>query len=175
MVCRWRAIACSTRTKRPGASSATARGRTNTGSPTPSPGSARRAICGERTRRSAAVAAASGRAQASVRGFFPALAQEAEKLDAFPQSALHHLRAARHLRHDRCDLRRAEIEASIERLDGMEDLRMAEMGVVQRRDLHAALVHELGVGRIEPSVLERLAVEIRSRIRRRERYLDRVR
>src|ERR1700737_4094058 len=107
----------------------------------PSPGSARRAICDEGAGRAGGVRAAPGGAQASMRGF-PALAQESEELDAFPQSALHQLRAERHLRHDRCDLRRAEIEAPIEFLDGMKDLRMAEVGVVQGRDLHAALIHE---------------------------------
>ena len=39
-----------------------------------------------------------------------ALPQELEELDAFAQPALHHLRAAHHLAHDRGDLRRAEVE-----------------------------------------------------------------
>src|SRR6266568_4715398 len=50
MGCAWRAIACSSPTRRPGASSDTARGPTERASPMPSPGSARLVICNDRTK-----------------------------------------------------------------------------------------------------------------------------
>ena len=103
------------------------------------------------------------------------LTQEGEELDALAQAPLHHLRAADHLADDRGDLRRAEIEAPVEILDRMEDLGVAQMRIMQRRDLHALVVDQLGIGRIEPAVLDRLLVEERARIGRRERDLDGVR
>src|SRR5262245_43111318 len=75
----------------------------------------------------------------------PVRAQEGEELDALAQAALHHLRTLDHLADDRRDLRRAEIEAAVEVLDRMEDLAVAEMRIVQRRDLHALVVDQLGV------------------------------
>src|SRR5690242_16472240 len=49
------------------------------------------------------------------------LAQEAVEFDAFAQAALHHLRRAHHLPHDRSDLRSAEIEAAVKVLDRVEN------------------------------------------------------
>src|SRR5215813_15142778 len=69
----------------------------------------------------------------------PTLAQEAEELHALAQAPLHHVRAHDHLAHDRRDLGRAEIEAFVEIVDRLENLGMAEMRVVQRRDLRAAI------------------------------------
>src|SRR5689334_22812803 len=104
----------------------------------------------------------------------PVGAQEGEELDAFAQAALHHLRAPDHLADDRGDLGRAEIEAAVEVLHRVEDLAVAETRIVQRRDLHAALVDQLGVLGVEPAVLHRLLVQERARIRRGERDLDGV-
>ena len=55
-------------------------------------------------------------------GRFLAVAQEAEELDPFAQAAFHHLGRAHHLADDRGDLRRPEIEATVEVLDRGEDL-----------------------------------------------------
>ena len=40
----------------------------------------------------------------------------------------------------------------------MEDLGMRQMRIMQRRDLHAALIDQLGVGDIEPAILDRLPI-----------------
>src|ERR1700761_24791 len=87
-----------------------------------------------------------------------ALAQELEKFDALTQSALHHLRTAHHLSHNRRDLRCAEIEALIESLDIVEDLGIRKMLIGQRRDLDPVLVYQFGVRLVEPAVLHRLAM-----------------
>src|SRR5690348_14062519 len=87
------------------------------------------------------------------------LPQEVEELDALAQAPLHHLRAPDHLVDDRGDLGRAEIEAPVERLYALENLGVREVRVVQRRDLHAALVDQLRMLRVEPAVLDRLVVE----------------
>ena len=84
-------------------------------------------------------------------------------------------RAAHHLADDRGDLGGAEIELLVEVLDRVEDLGVAEMRIVQRRDLHAVVVDQLGVVVVEPAVLHRLLVEERARIGRGERDLDGVR
>src|SRR5712691_3050967 len=49
------------------------------------------------------------------------------------------------------------------------------MGVLQRRDLHSALVDQLGMIDVEPAVLDRLAMQVGAGIRGGERDLDRVR
>src|SRR6185437_7919320 len=104
-----------------------------------------------------------------------ALAQEMKEFDAFAQAALHHLRAADHLADDRSDLAGAEIEAPVEFFDRVEDFAVAQMWIVQGRDLHAVLVDELGMSIVEPAVLHRLIEQERARIRRRKRNLDRMR
>ena len=105
----------------------------------------------------------------------PPFAQEGEELDAFAQPALHHLRAAHHLADDRGDLRRAEVEAPVELLDRLENLGVAEMRIMQRRDLHAAVVDEFGMRFVEPAVLQRFAIKLGAGIGRRQRDLDGVR
>jgi hypothetical protein len=67
-----------------------------------------------------------------------ALAQEMEKLDAFAQPPLSHLRPSRHLRDDRRDLGRAQIEAPVEALDRIEDFLMRACGPPQRAFLPVA-------------------------------------
>ena len=111
----------------------------------------------------------------SARRRLVALPQELEELHALAQAALHHLRAAHHLADDRGDLRRAEIEAPVEGLDAVEDLGVRQMRVVQRRDLHAVLVDQLGMLGVEPAILDRLLVQERAGIGRGERDLQRVR
>src|ERR1700722_20369495 len=101
-----------------------------------------------------------------------ALAQEVEELDAFAQPAAHHLGALDHLADDRGDLAGAEIEALIEGLDRVENLFVAEMRIMQRRDLDTTVVDQLGMFYIEPAVLDRLLVEERAGIRRGERDLN---
>jgi len=81
-----------------------------------------------------------------------ALAQEVKELDAFPQPAFHHLRAANHLADDCGDLAGAEIESPVKLLDGIEYFRMREMRIVQRRDLHAFIIDEFGMRLIEPAI-----------------------
>ena len=105
----------------------------------------------------------------------PPLAQELEELDALAQPALHHLRRAHHLVDDRGDLRRAEVERFVELLDRVENLAVAQVRIVQRRDLDAVVVDQIGVVGVEPAVLLGLLVQERAGIRRRERNLDGVR
>ena len=105
----------------------------------------------------------------------PALAQELEELDAFAQAALHHVGAADHLADDRADLAGPEVEALVEGLHRVEDLGVAEMRIVQRRDLDAVLVDQFGVRGVEPAVLHRLVVEEGAGIGRGQRHLDGVR
>src|SRR5882672_1064072 len=92
----------------------------------------------------ASVASMRGLLRGSLVRSLSALAQEAKELDALTQAALHHFRALHHLADDRRDLAAAEIEAPVERLHGIEDLGMAQMRVVQRSDLHAVRVDQLG-------------------------------
>src|SRR5579872_3570863 len=49
------------------------------------------------------------------------------------------------------------------------------MRVMQRRDLDSALVDQLGIGFVEPSILQRLSIQIGPRIWRGNRYLERMR
>src|SRR5215831_281612 len=104
-----------------------------------------------------------------------ALAQEMKEFDAFTQPPLHHLRAADHFADDGSNLAGAEIEAAVEFLDRVEDFAVAQMRIVQRRDLHAVFVDELGMRIVEPAVLHRLIEQEGARIRRGERNLDRMR
>ena len=67
------------------------------------------------------------------------LPKKLEELHALAQPALHHLRAAHHFTHDRGDLRRAEVELLIKRLDAVEYLGVRQMRVGQRRDLDAVV------------------------------------
>src|SRR5205085_1488893 len=117
--------------------------------------------------RSAAVPAASAR-------HLP-LAQELEELDPLAHTPPHHLRALQHLAEQRCNLAPPEIEAPIELLYRLEDLGVPEVWVMQRSDLHAALVDQVGVALVEPAILKGLPVEIGAGIGRGERHLDRVR
>ena len=73
----------------------------------------------------------------------PALAQEAEEFDALAQPPLHHVGTAHHLADDGGDFRRAEIELLVERLDRIENLGMAEMGVGEGRDLRSEIGQQL--------------------------------
>src|SRR5215813_14121733 len=105
----------------------------------------------------------------------PALAQEAEELHALAQAPLHHVRASDHLAHDRGDFRSAEIEALVEVVHRPEDLGVAEVRIIERGDLRAALGQKLHLLVDQPAVLHRLPVEERARIGRGERNLDGVR
>ena len=96
----------------------------------------------------------------------PPLAQEAEELRALAKAPLRHVGAPNHFADDRGDLGRAQVEAAVEGLDRIESLGVAEAGIVQRGHLHAVVVNELGVGVVEPPVLERLLIEVRPGIGR---------
>src|SRR5258708_13214903 len=61
-------------------------------------------------------------------------AQKVEEFNALAQPPLHHFRALEHLSYDGCDLRRAEIEFLIEILDRLEDLGVAQVRVIDRRN-----------------------------------------
>src|SRR5437763_8153648 len=104
-----------------------------------------------------------------------ALSQELEKLHAFAQAALHHLRRAQHLADNGGDLRRAEIEPLVEALNRVEYLGVAEMRIAELRDLATQLIDQRGVVGGEPAVVHRLLVQEGPRIRRRERHLDGMR
>src|SRR5580692_1083042 len=106
---------------------------------------------------------------------FASCAQKLEKLDALPQTTLHHLRAAGHLANDVADLVPAEIEPLVEILERIVNLLMAQMRIVQRRDLDAAFVHQFGICGVQPTILHGLFVEERSRIGRGERDLNSMR
>src|SRR5437763_16168682 len=90
-----------------------------------------------------------------------ALSQELEKLHAFAQAALHHLRRAQHLAENGGDLRRAEIEPLIETLDRVEDFGVAQMRVAELRDLEAQLVDTCGIVGVTPAVVGLLVGEER--------------
>src|SRR5439155_19026534 len=78
----------------------------------------------------------------------------------------------RHLPEEPEDLPRPEVEAPVEALDRREDLRARQVRVAEHAGLHTARVHELVA--LEPAVLDRLLVERRSRVRRRQRHLERI-
>src|SRR6516164_5436119 len=85
-----------------------------------------------------------------------ALAQEMKEFDAFVQPPFNHLRAADHLTDDGSNLFGAEIEAAVELLDRDEYFAVAQMRIMQRRDLHPVFIDELGMAIVEPAVLHRL-------------------
>src|SRR6516164_9690712 len=58
-----------------------------------------------------------------------AVAEEVEELYAFTQAPLHHGRTHHHLRHDRRNLRRPQIEPFVEVLDRIKDLGVIEVRV----------------------------------------------
>ena len=101
-----------------------------------------------------------------------ALAEELEELHALAQAPFHHLRAHHHFAHDRGDFRCPEIKAFVEGLDVIEDFGVRQMRIVQRGDLHAVIVDELGIGRVQPAIGERLVVQECARIGGGERGLD---
>ncbi len=105
----------------------------------------------------------------------PPFAQEGKEFGAFAQPAHHHLRAAHHLRDDRRNLGSPKVEAPVELLDRLENLGMGQVRIMQRGDLHAARIDEFGMRRVEPAVLQRIAIELGARIGSRERDLDGVR
>src|SRR5207237_9172435 len=94
--------------------------------------------------------------------------------DPLAHTTPHHLRALQHLAEQRCNRAPAEIEAPIELLYRLEDLGVPEVWVMQRSDLHAALVDQFGVALVEPAILNGLPVEIGAGIRRGQRQLVRM-
>jgi hypothetical protein len=62
------------------------------------------------------------------------------------------LRAADHFADNRGDFAGAQIEAPIELLDRIEDFGVAQMRIMQRRDLHAVVIDKLGMSIVEPAV-----------------------
>src|SRR5438445_2358563 len=107
-------------------------------------------------------------------GRIPPRPQELEELYSLAQPPLHHRRACDHLGHDGRDLGRAEIEFAVEVLDRGEDLGVAQVRVVQRRNLGAFLSEKIDFLVVQPAVLLGLAVQEGARIGGRERNLNRV-
>src|SRR5437870_3494374 len=103
----------------------------------------------------------------------PPRGQEADELGTLPEPPREHPPVPRHLARNREELPRSEIEASVERLHGVEDLGMGEVRVAQRAPLNAPPVDELAA--VEPALLEGLSVHRRARVGRGDRHLDRVR
>src|SRR5229473_6326676 len=103
------------------------------------------------------------------------VAEKLEELDALAQAPLHHLRAPDHFADDGRDFRDSEIEAPVEGFDRMKDFGVAEMRVMQRRDLDARGVDQLGVAGIEPAILHGLIVEGSAGIGSGDRDLNRMR
>ena len=85
-------------------------------------------------------------------------AQKVKKFHTLTQPALHHFRTHDHLSHNRGDLGRTEIEFFIEILDRVEDLAMAQVRIVQRRNLRAFLRQEVDLFVEQPAILLRLSV-----------------
>src|SRR5207249_10656847 len=73
----------------------------------------------------------------------PPCGQEAGELGTLPEPPREHAPVPRHLARNREELPRSEIEASVERLHGVEDLGMGEVRVAQRAPLNASPVDEL--------------------------------
>src|ERR1700688_4279362 len=109
----------------------------------------------------------------SVRHSSP-LPQELKELDPFTQPANHHLPIADHLAHDRRNLPGSKIESPIKFLDRIENFGLAQMRVVQRRNLDAFTIHELRIRGVKPTVFYRLIEKKRARIGRRQRDLNGV-
>src|SRR5204863_7540589 len=80
----------------------------------------------------------------------PSLAHEAEELHALAESSAHDRGVAEHPPHHRHDLPRPEVEAAVEGLHRVEDLRLAETRVVEGGDLHAVGVHQVPRLDLEP-------------------------
>src|SRR5437868_7755493 len=101
-------------------------------------------------------------------------AKKLKELAPFPQPPLHHFWAADHLRHDIADLAPSEIKAFVKFFEGIVNLRVRQMRIVQRRNLDAPLIHEFGIRGIQPAVLYGLFVEKSSWIWCRQRNLNRM-
>src|SRR5207302_9827161 len=78
---------------------------------------------------------------------YTTLFRSAEEFHTLAQTALHHVGAGDHLGHDGRDLGRAEIEFPVEVLYGIEDLAVAEVRIVQRRNLRALLRQKIDLDR----------------------------
>ena len=95
------------------------------------------------------------------------LAQELEELDAFAQPAAHHLAGCGSSRRPARRSCRGGNRSACRRSPATRRFRCGQMRIVQRRDLHPAIVDQLGVGDVEPAVLDRLAIAVRCRDRAR--------
>src|SRR5471032_1218120 len=98
-----------------------------------------------------------------------------KELHALAQTAFHHLGTCDHLSENRGDFGGAKIELLVEIFHRLEYLLVAQMRVVQRRNLRALLRQKIDFFIKEPAIFLRLSVEEGARIRRGERDLDRVR
>src|SRR5580765_4212815 len=92
-------------------------------------------------------------------------AEEAEELDPFAHSSPEHSRVARRFAEEGRNLRRAEVEPAVERLDRPRDLVTAEVRVGDRAYLAPGPVDEGGLV-LEPARLAGLLIESRPRVRR---------
>ena len=99
-----------------------------------------------------------------------AVAQELEEFHALAQAAHQHVARGEHLAHDLGDLGGAEIELLVEILHRLEDFGMAEMRIVERRDLGAVIGQQIHIAG-EPAIFLGLLVEEGARIGRRQRHL----
>src|SRR5579863_7385290 len=103
-----------------------------------------------------------------------AVPEELEELHALPQAAHQHVARGEHLLHDLGDLGGTEVELLVEVLDRFEDLGVAEMRIIQRRDLGAVFRQKVHIG-CEPAILLGLVIEKGSGIGSGQRHLDSVR
>ena len=74
-----------------------------------------------------------------------------EELHALGQAPLHDLGAREHLRHDGSDLGGTEVELLIEVLHRLEDLAVAEVWVIECRDLRAVLCEQVTLLVVQPA------------------------
>jgi len=103
----------------------------------------------------------------------PALPEEAQEVAALAKAPAQDLSVAHHLPRQRDHLARPEVEAPVEEIHRLEDLRPRQMRVADGALLDAGPVHErLG---LEPAIALGLGVERGARVGRGQRDLDGMR
>src|SRR5262249_15514041 len=99
--------------------------------------------------------------------------EETDEVESLAEAPLHDRAIAQHLGAEGDQLARTEIEAPVERLECLEDLSARQVWIADHARLRAAGVHEAVA--LEPALRKCLSVQLRTRIRRGERDLQRVR
>src|SRR5579859_3816898 len=80
-----------------------------------------------------------------------AVLEELEELHAFAQTPHQHVARGQHLLDDLHDLGRAEVELLVKVLDRIEDFGVAQMRIIQRRDLGAVIGQQIDIAG-EPAI-----------------------